>query len=519
MISNQFPTIVYGENAEGQIVPLGALIITSGGQLVLTPVSGGSSGEVISFNGRAGAVTLLPGDVSGASGLVVSNLGSTVQKWATFVTTAIGDGTTDDTAAIQADIVALEAAGGGILQFKAGTYKVTSTINITADNVILNGVGMASQILATGDYGDVFFFGKGDNSKMFASGVTNLWIGSATTRTSGYCINAQYTYWFTVDNVRLGNSSGVVPITSDPTPIYNGLFLNGQAVCYVNQLWVYMTGEGVTVAGGSPGYYDYDGWMAHMEIVGLGSGTGIHLLSGIGGLTIADSNVFNATNGMIVDGGSFQLFLNNIFFDSCSGNGARFKTGALGTLVWSDVWAASNGSVGIVFEDNSINNQSFPASLGGAGYVIANGTADIDVGTGNTILLGPEIYVGGSITGAGTVIRGGGGDPTMGGDGSGTASALEVLSALSGATVFTNASGTSSGQFFNGTDFPNSSIGIKWLGAPPLDGDLVPEQYTTACMITAPESGWTFAKAIAGTNTVSLFYHTADGGVTWTGLF
>lgn len=48
---------------------------------------------------------------------------------------ATGDGTTDDTAAIQAAVNALSQAGvGGVVRFPAGTYKVTSNINITWPN-------------------------------------------------------------------------------------------------------------------------------------------------------------------------------------------------------------------------------------------------------------------------------------------------------------------------------------------------------------------------------------------------
>jgi hypothetical protein len=54
---------------------------------------------------------------------------------------AVGDGVTDDTAAIQAAITAVQTAGGGPLNFPAGTYKITSTINVTASNVLLQGAG------------------------------------------------------------------------------------------------------------------------------------------------------------------------------------------------------------------------------------------------------------------------------------------------------------------------------------------------------------------------------------------
>ena len=54
---------------------------------------------------------------------------------------AVGDEVTDDTAAIQAAITAVQSAGGGPLNFPAGTYKITSTLNVTASNVLLQGAG------------------------------------------------------------------------------------------------------------------------------------------------------------------------------------------------------------------------------------------------------------------------------------------------------------------------------------------------------------------------------------------
>lgn len=54
---------------------------------------------------------------------------------------AVGDGTTDDTAAIQAAIDAAETAGGGQLAFPPGTYSLTDTLTITESNVVLVGAG------------------------------------------------------------------------------------------------------------------------------------------------------------------------------------------------------------------------------------------------------------------------------------------------------------------------------------------------------------------------------------------
>lgn len=52
---------------------------------------------------------------------------------------ALGDGSTDDTAAIQAAIDAAIAGGNGVVFFPIGTYLVSSTLNVTASAITLTG--------------------------------------------------------------------------------------------------------------------------------------------------------------------------------------------------------------------------------------------------------------------------------------------------------------------------------------------------------------------------------------------
>ncbi len=58
---------------------------------------------------------------------------------------AKGDGTTNDTTAVQAGIDAVDAAGGGTLYFPRGTYRVAGLV--MKDNVILRGEGERASIL------------------------------------------------------------------------------------------------------------------------------------------------------------------------------------------------------------------------------------------------------------------------------------------------------------------------------------------------------------------------------------
>jgi hypothetical protein len=54
---------------------------------------------------------------------------------------AVGNGASDDTAALQAAITAAGAAGGGIVFLPAGTYKISTPLTMSASNVTLLGSG------------------------------------------------------------------------------------------------------------------------------------------------------------------------------------------------------------------------------------------------------------------------------------------------------------------------------------------------------------------------------------------
>jgi len=78
---------------------------------------------------------------------------------------AVGNGSADDTSAIQAAVNAMEANGGGCVYIpgSTGSYKTTSTITISSygDGVHIHGDGYASRVKATGNY-DTFHVNAGN---------------------------------------------------------------------------------------------------------------------------------------------------------------------------------------------------------------------------------------------------------------------------------------------------------------------------------------------------------------------
>lgn len=102
---------------------------------------------------RTVAVTSIGGDVSEATAVATDATATrTLAEYFGDVFNvknygAIGDGTANDTTAIQATINAAQTAGGGQVWFPAGTYKITGTLSVTANNISLVGAGVGATTL------------------------------------------------------------------------------------------------------------------------------------------------------------------------------------------------------------------------------------------------------------------------------------------------------------------------------------------------------------------------------------
>jgi hypothetical protein len=62
---------------------------------------------------------------------------------------ADASGTADATAAVQATIDAAASAGGGVVFFPAGTYRIAGTLSVATNGIVLRGVGAASYLRFT----------------------------------------------------------------------------------------------------------------------------------------------------------------------------------------------------------------------------------------------------------------------------------------------------------------------------------------------------------------------------------
>jgi parallel beta-helix repeat protein len=103
---------------------------------------------------------------------------------------AVGDGSTDDTAAFTNAVYAASQAGGGIVYMPQGHYKTTATINVSNAPIWFIGAGAATKIEPSGNF-DVFkFYGNSRGSgaaRFFVSG-TNQTGGNIFTVTNAHRI-------------------------------------------------------------------------------------------------------------------------------------------------------------------------------------------------------------------------------------------------------------------------------------------------------------------------------------------
>lgn len=99
----------------------------------LWAASAGATDFNVSYNGVATPLTTIAAQLFALSNVVIG-----VKTYG-----ATGDGSTDDTAAINTAIAAVVALGGGIIYFAPGTYKITAAISLSSA-VSIYGSGSAS---------------------------------------------------------------------------------------------------------------------------------------------------------------------------------------------------------------------------------------------------------------------------------------------------------------------------------------------------------------------------------------
>lgn len=248
---------------------------------------------------------------------------------------AVGDGTTDDTAAIQAALNAIPSSGGHVY-IPAGRYKISSTLTITKDNTMVTGAGPGN---------------SANSSQIPAYGTT---LQASGTLAGLPMIRAQV-------------ASGAKPIYSITLRDFalDGMgTATGAGIHYrsnrglINHVYVYRFGghgfhlQGYTPAevGNSTGWDLYDSVIAFSQ-VSFCSGSGLFLDSGATDMHFVHNVIFNNQDNMrLVGGGSAQV-TGCHFYDATRYNIAFVGAGSRSKFANCKIEGA--GREGILLDSNA----------------------------------------------------------------------------------------------------------------------------------------------------------------------
>lgn len=122
---------------------------------------------------------------------------------------ALGNGTSDDTASLQAAVDAAVAAGGGSVFFPLGRYRITSSITVTGKPVKLSGVSPTASAIETSHNIDMVVIDGGETSSGDGCVLENLRIRQTVTATSGCAVFLKSGAHHAITHCRLGHYDGV----------------------------------------------------------------------------------------------------------------------------------------------------------------------------------------------------------------------------------------------------------------------------------------------------------------------
>lgn len=220
--------------------PVAAQVITVDGYYTPGDDGGGqffgATGAPVGYYVENGGTIILPIGGDGSSAWLRTGMNQSTLEWNGDPVSvkwfgAKGDGSTDDTSAIQAAIN-LFSAGSGLVTFTAGSFVVTSVITVAQDRMHIEGQGIyATQILfAPTANATCFLFSAGLNS-LYQCSLKNLSFYSSDSTYIKTAISLNDIREFALVDVEVGGSIVAVPgsvFWSDSTNSSRALYTTGR---------------------------------------------------------------------------------------------------------------------------------------------------------------------------------------------------------------------------------------------------------------------------------------------------
>lgn len=340
---------------------------------------------------------------------------------------AVGDGKTDNRAAIQSAIDAASAyasglpqGGGAVVYVPSGLFKVSGTIRITQSNVGIQGIGAGSVIQGTAVDGDIIHAGAA-TGEIRNGFFEHFAITAGVVKKSGAAIRCENAVRFRIEDVH------AAPAEVGPGGLFDGLVLEHFDNTVISRVQIWAQRKGITAWGKPDQGYGANLWICGGSRVASNNtrgSIGVHIGGSCGGVVIEDTDVIvNQTNVLIdntLSGApNREIFLNQMFIDSASGHGLDVGPQGVALLHLNNTWISAsgrnvlgNGPNTLGFPDgNNINYRGDATAIPGVEYlntVIVDGCRIFNAfGSGIAAYAGKWLITGSNVLFNGQGERGG----------------------------------------------------------------------------------------------------------------
>ena len=300
-------------------------------------VTGGDiSGNIIGLNGNSIPVT----STGSTTARSLANRFADVVNVKDFG--AVGDGVTDDTAAIQA---ALNT--GKSVHISYGTYKTTSSLQITNSKTQIIGDGAGSIIAPNFAIGDVFVVGNGSTEITFLT-FDGFLIWPSVVKTSGYAFNCRFVANSNWNNVLIGSS---VNHQADGHRLFDGIYFDRFGKCIVNGGEIITSNNGIKTRGNADQTFGAELSLDGGLRIAFCGGKAVWIGGASGGVYLDRVDISVCYQGVYCDS-TLQTGITNreVFLgpgctiDSCTGYGLNLEATSVALLEVNGVWVSACGN-------------------------------------------------------------------------------------------------------------------------------------------------------------------------------
>ena len=263
---------------------------------------------------------------------------------------AVGDGTTDDTSALN-DFLA--AVGNGLAGFiPDGTYRFTAPLDaVIANNITLYGPGYLLYTGTAAPADNLLTFGDGVSAYQFLN-LSFGGIGSSTALTANFAIRVRKFIGVNLNT----NING--PIGGQGN-LYGGVWFDTTSTINLGTTQFYTTNRNILWNDGSELHCAFAQIYGQL-VGGQGSGIGVHIAGGCGGFYLENANQLYNDYGVLIDNAVSAAGNTQMFFD----------TGTLDTNKTAAVFV--NDSVSNSLSKNIHFGCWASSSTAGSGLVVSN---------------------------------------------------------------------------------------------------------------------------------------------------